>query len=118
MHIATALKILQRWVDQVSTNRSECFRVRAQQKDESDLVPLAFYAVKLNVASQVPVFAVATLDKLVRVAEGSATTYLDTASYSTPNVDTQFTFYDLRAPHSANQPGAAHGRELSNYRAR
>lgn len=95
MHIATALKILQRWVDQVSTNRAERFRVR-NKKDESDLVPLAFYAVKLNVVSQVPVFVVATLDKLVRVAEGSATTYLDTASYSAPNVDTQFTLYDLR----------------------
>ena len=94
MHIATALKILQRWVDQVSTNRSERFRVR-NKKDESDLVPLAFYAVKLNVASTIPVFAIASLDKLVRVAEGSATSYLDTASYSTPNVDTQFTFYDL-----------------------
>ena len=42
-----------------------------------------------------PVFAIASLDKLIRVAEGSVISSLDTASYSTPNADTQFTFYDL-----------------------
>ena len=95
MHIATALKILQRHVDQVSHNRSERFRTM-RRLEELGLVPLAHYALKREADHlRGIVFVVASLDKLVRVAQGSTVAHLDTAAVDAPNLQAQFTYFDV-----------------------
>ena len=96
MHITTALKILQRWVDEVSHNRGERFRAKRTTSAEGDLTPLSFYAIKRPTATMNGfVYTVASLDKLVRVAESSNVAHLDVASYDSANLEAQFTMYDL-----------------------
>ena len=95
MHIATALKILQRHVDQVSHNRSERFRT-TRRLQELGLVPLAHYAVKRQAEHlRGNVFVIVSLDKLVRVAQGSNVSHLDTAAMEAPNLQAQFTYFDV-----------------------
>ena len=95
MHVATALKILQRHVDQVSHNRSERFRTM-RRLEELGLVPLAHYALKREADHlRGIVFVVASLDKLVRVAQGSTVAHLDTAAVDAPNLQAQFTYFDV-----------------------
>ena len=96
LHISTALKILQRWVDQVSHNRGERFRSKKVTAKDGDFVPLAFYAVKI-LTPQLNgfVYTVACLDKLVRVAEGSSVVHVDSASYDAANLEGQFNLYKL-----------------------
>ena len=106
LHIATALKILQRWVDEVSHNRGERFRNGRAKDEKLDLTPLSHYAIKretprLNGLT----YTTASLGTLSRVAEGSASAPVHTANYDTPNLEGQFTFYDLADDGSYRRSG-------------
>ena len=46
LHIATALKILQRWVDEVPHNRGERFRNGRTKDEKPDLTPLSYYVLR------------------------------------------------------------------------
>jgi hypothetical protein len=97
MHVATALKILQPSIDQVSHNRGERFRVRTANPD-LDLTPRNFYALQQSHQSRfgAPTFIVAQLDKLVRIEKNKDSTNLKTASLSSPGLQVQWIYYELR----------------------
>ena len=93
LHIATALKIYQPWIDHASHNRSERFRVKRKAVD-GDLVPLNYYARCVQTGPLAGVsFRISCLGKLCKVATGYST-HLHSAAYDAADLNVQWTDYE------------------------
>ena len=93
-HVDTTLRKCQTWIDHVSHNRSERFRVK-RSAPPGDLMPLHFYARIENAGTFADVvFRIFTLDKLVKVADGYST-WLPSAAFGAADVEVQWTEYEL-----------------------
>ena len=93
LHIATALKIYQPWIDHASHNRSERFRVKRKAVD-GDLVPLNYYSRCVQTGPLAGVsFRISCLDKLCKVATGYST-HLHSAAYDAADLNVQWADYE------------------------
>ena len=93
LHIATALKIYQPWIDHASHNRSERFRVKRKAVD-GDLVPLNYYARCVQTGPLAGIaFRISCLGKLCKVAPGYST-HLHSAAYDAADINVQWTDYE------------------------
>ena len=94
LHIATALKLLQGWVDHASHNRAERFRVK-RKPPEGDLAPLSYYARIVSTGDMAGVsFIISSLDKLVKITSGYSS-WPHSAAFGEQDIFVQFTYYEL-----------------------
>ena len=94
LHVATALKLLQGWVDHASHNRAERFRVK-RKPPEGDLAPLSYYARVVSTGDMAGVsFIISSLDKLVKITSGYSS-WPHSAAFDEHDIFVQFTDYEL-----------------------
>ena len=94
LHIATALKLLQGWVDHASHNRAERFRVK-RKPPEGDLIPMSYYARVVTTGNMAGVsFIISSLGKLVKITSGYSS-WPHSAGFDEQDIFVQFTDYEL-----------------------